>query len=174
MTAPEDLPSPRSYLDPDHPRGGTTPGALADWWRRAVAILLDGLILSIPNFILLSLMGIDTAQVDPATDQVAIDWGSFGAATLVGLVVAVVYSGLLDGSSHGQTVGKMAMRIQVRDANVGGPIGFGRAALRRLIYQALFFALGIPGVINGLSPLWDKHRQAWHDKVVQSVVVNSA
>ncbi|MGH9279267.1 MAG: RDD family protein, partial [Acidimicrobiales bacterium] len=93
---------------------------------------------------------------------------------LVGLVVAVVYSGLLDGSSHGQTVGKMAMRLQVRDATVGGPIGFRRAAVRRFIYQCLFLALAIPGVVNALSPLWDRHRQAWHDKAVGSVLVNAA
>ena len=168
-----ETPSQLSYLDPGYPKGGTTPGALADWWRRAVAILLDGLILSIPNFILLAVLGIETTQIDAATDTVTIDWGSFAAASLVGLVVAVIYSGMLDGSSHGQTVGKMAMRIQVRDATVGGSIGFGRAALRRFIYQALFLALGIPGVINALSPLWDKHRQAWHDKAMHTVVVNS-
>ena len=174
MTNPDELPSGLSYLDPGYPKGGTTPGALADWWRRAVAILLDGLILSIPNFIVLLLLGIDPTQVDPATDEVMIRWGDFVAASIVGLVVAVTYSGVLDGSSHGQTVGKMAMRIQVRDARVGGPIGFARGAVRRFIYQVLFFMGGIPGVINALSPLWDQHRQAWHDKTVGTVVVNSA
>ena len=151
-----------SYLDPEHPKGGTDPGALADWWRRAVAVLLDGLILAIPNFIVLTLLGIETTRIDPGTDEPVILWGGFAAASLVGLVVSVVYSGLFDGSSHGQTIGKMAMRIQVRDANVGGPIGFGRAAWRRFIYQILFFLLFVPGLINALSPLWDSHRRAWH------------
>lgn len=165
--------APVSYFDPDYPKGGTEPGALADWWRRAVAILLDGLILSIPNFVILFLLDIEATQIDPATDQATIVWGDFVAASLVGVVVAVIYSGLFDGSTHGQTVGKMAMRIQVRDANRGGPIGFPRAAARRLVYQLLFFALFVPGIVNALSPLWDKHRQAWHDKALKTVVVNS-
>jgi uncharacterized RDD family membrane protein YckC len=173
MTAPDEMPTPVSYLDPEWPKGGTEPGALADWWRRAIAIMLDGLILSIPNFIILTLLGIEATQVDPSTDEVMIVWADFFLATLVGLVNAVVYSGVLDGSSHGQTVGKMAMRIQVRDANVGGAIGFARASARRFVYQILFLALLVPGVINALSPLWDKHRQAWHDKALQTVVVNS-
>jgi uncharacterized RDD family membrane protein YckC len=173
MTAPDDVPAHVSYLDPNWPKGGTVPGALADWWRRAVAIILDGLILSIPNFIILSILGVEATEIDPTTDQVMIVWGEFVVATLVGLVNAVVYSGLLDGSSHGQTVGKMAMRIQVRDAHRGGPIGFGRAAARRFVYQMLFLALVVPGAINALSPLWDRHRQAWHDKALQTVVVNS-
>jgi uncharacterized RDD family membrane protein YckC len=162
-----------TYLDPDYPKGGTEPGALADWWRRAVAVLLDGLVLSIPNFVLLSVLGIEATQVEPATEQVVIDWGQFAAASVIGLIVAVIYAGLFDGSSHGQTIGKMAMRIQVRDATVVGPIGFGRAALRRFIYQALFFVLVVPGVINALKPLWDPHRQAWHDQAVGSVVINA-
>ena len=59
------------------------------------------------------------------------------------------------------------------DAENGGAIGFGRAALRRFVYQVLFLPFGIPGLINALSPLWDRRRQAWHDKVANSVVVNS-
>jgi len=28
----------------------------------------------------------------------------------------------------------------------------------------------IPGILDYLSPLWDKQSQAWHDKIVSSVV----
>lgn len=175
MTVPrDDAPAPLSYLDPGYPRGGTEPGALADWWRRAVAFLLDTLVLSIPNYILLAVLGIEITRTDPATGQPVVDWGQYLLGVLVGLVVWVIYSGLLDGSGHGQTVGKMAMRIQVRDAGVGGPIGFGRGARRRLVWQVLFLPLGIPGIVNALSPLWDPHRQAWHDRTGRSVVVNAA
>jgi uncharacterized RDD family membrane protein YckC len=149
-------------------------GAVAGWWRRLVAVIVDGLILSIPNAIISFLLGIETTTVDEITDEVTVDLGALGAVTLISLVVSVVYSGLLEGSSHGQTVGKMALRIQVRDADGGGPIGFGRAAMRRFIYQVLFLALAIPGIINGLSPLWDSRRQAWHDKAANTLVVNSS
>jgi uncharacterized RDD family membrane protein YckC len=147
-------------------------GAPADWWRRLVAIILDGLILSVPNGILGFVFGIETTKADSAGAQ-TLQLGGLAALTLLALVVSVIYSGLLEGSSHGQSVGKMAMRIQVRDAETLGPIGFGRAASRRFIYQVLFF-LVLPGLINGLSPLWDARRQAWHDKVQNTLVVNSA
>jgi uncharacterized RDD family membrane protein YckC len=148
-------------------------GAPADWWRRLVAIILDGLVLTIPNAILVFLFGIKTTETD-VSGNVTIHLGSFAAVSFLSLIVAIIYSGLLEGSSHGQSVGKMALRIQVRDATTGGPIGFARAAGRRFIYQILFLPLFVPGLINGLSPLWDARRQAWHDKAVNTLVVNSA
>lgn len=157
-------------------RGGrnVVVGAPTDWWRRLVAIILDGLILSVPNGILGYLFGIETTRTDPVTDKVSLQLGGLAALTLLALIVDVIYSGLLEGSSHGQSIGKMAMRIQVRDAETLGPIGFARAASRRFIYQVLFLPLAVPGIINGLSPLWDPRRQAWHDKVQNTLVVNSA
>ena len=66
----------------------------------------------------------------------------------------------------------MAMGIQVRDAEIGGPIGFGRAIGRRFVYEILWYLLFVPGLINALSPLWDSRKQAWHDKAARTVVVN--
>jgi uncharacterized RDD family membrane protein YckC len=86
-------------------------------------------------------------------------------------VVSLGYFSFLDGGRRGQTVGKMAVGIAVRDIDTGGPIGAGRALLRRFIFFATYFGL-ILFVINALSPLWDRRRQAWHDKVVHSCVVN--
>jgi hypothetical protein len=34
------------------------------------------------------------------------------------------------------------------------------------------FACVLPLLLDYLSPLWDQRRQAWHDKVVRSVVVD--
>lgn len=149
-------------------------GAPADWWKRLVAIIIDGIILSIPNGLLGFALGIETTRTDPVTGDPTIRLGGLAALTLLALVVSVIYSGLFEGSKHGQSIGKMAMRIQVRDADTLGPIGFGRAASRRFVYQVLFLPLGVPGIINGLSPLWDARRQAWHDKVQDTLVVNSA
>jgi len=159
--------------DPGYGARKAVVGAPADWWRRLVAIILDGLILSVPNGVLGFMFGIETTKTDSA-GTVTLQLGGLAALTLLALVVSVIYSGVLEGSSHGQSIGKMAMKIQVRDAETLGPIGFGRAASRRFIYQVLFLPLGIPGLINGLSPLWDARRQAWHDKVQNTLVVNSA
>ena len=158
---------------PGYPQAARLVGAPAEWWRRLVAIILDGIILSVPNAILGAVLGIETTGTDPLTNEATLKLGGLAALLLLSLIVSVVYSGLLEGSGHGQSIGKMAMRIQVRDAETLGPVGFGRAATRRFIYQVLFLPLGIPGVINGLSPLWDARRQAWHDKAQKTLVVNS-
>lgn len=83
-----------------------------------------------------------------------------------------LYFGLMNGSRRGQTVGKMALGVAVRDALTGQRIGFWRAAGRILIstlFDLLFF---IPCLLDNLAPLWDARRQALHDKVVHSVVID--
>ena len=66
----------------------------------------------------------------------------------------------------------MLMRIQVRDIETGGPIGFGRGLGRQLILYVFAVACVLPLLLDYLSPLWDQKRQAWHDKLVRSVVVD--
>lgn len=149
-------------------------GAPADWWRRLVAIILDGIILSVPNGILSAILGLNPVTTNSVNDQMTFHFSDALVFSLVSLAISVIYSAILEGSAHGQSIGKMAMKIQVRDAETLGPIGPGRAATRRFIYQFLFLLLGIPGIINGLSPLWDARRQAWHDKTQNTLVVNSA
>jgi uncharacterized RDD family membrane protein YckC len=97
----------------------------------------------------------------------------FGAGRLVfGFAIGLAYYGYCNGVV-GQTVGKMALRIRVVDRTTGQPIGLGRGVVRYFIYVILFAACLIPGIINGLSPLWDNLRQAWHDKAVNSLVVDA-
>ena len=40
--------------------------------------------------------------------------------------------------------------------------------------MVLWWLLLIPGLLDVLSPLWDGRRQTWHDKAVNSVVVDKA
>jgi uncharacterized RDD family membrane protein YckC len=87
------------------------------------------------------------------------------------VVVSLGYFSFLDGGATGQTMGKMAVGIAVRDIDTAGPIGAGRALLRRFLFFAAYFGL-ILFIINALSPLWDRRRQAWHDKIVRSCVVS--
>ena len=151
----------------DAPAGAV--GTPAPWWRRAVAVLLDGLVLGAP----IALIGFQLGLVRTVEDGDITRYEPEPGLLVLQLIASVLYAALMDGSLRGATVGKMAMKIQVRDAAVGGPIGPGRAALRRLVYVALFYAYVLPGIANALSPLWDKRNQGWHDKAVRSVVVNS-
>jgi len=144
---------------------------LAEWWRRLVALIIDSLVAGIP----LTLLGVIMILGTRRTNEFGQRRASGGGLALFYLVIfggSLLYYTLLDGGPGGQTVGKVAMGIQVRDADNGGPIGVGRGLLRRFIYLILFVPCGIVGLINGLSPLWDKHRQAWHDKAATSVVID--
>jgi uncharacterized RDD family membrane protein YckC len=90
------------------------------------------------------------------------------------LLLAVGYYAVLNGSEMGQTFGKRAFGIQVRDATAdGGSIGSGRAGLR-FVTVGLFRIVpffGLFTLLDGLWPLWDPRRQALHDKIAGSVVV---
>ncbi|HZU80308.1 MAG TPA: RDD family protein [Acidimicrobiales bacterium] len=149
---------------------------LAPWWKRLVAIIIDGFTLGIFSFIVFALLGIaafhgqNTTPGNPP-DGAAIA-GALVAELLVGAIPGALYYGLMNGSARGQTLGKMALGIAVRDARNGGPIGFWRGAGRFLIIVVFDLLLVVPVIINYLSPLWDKRRQAWHDHVAHSVVVD--
>jgi len=157
---------------------------LAEWWKRLLAIIIDGLLVGVPLvivfFVVVGASLSKSIKIDPATGQATSSGGLFTGSTLlfqlVALLVTVAYYGLLNGSDRGQTVGKMALGIRVRDANGGGPIGVGRGAVRALV-AALPGQIPFLGFIwillDNLWPLWDPNRQALHDKAANSVVVDA-
>ncbi len=145
--------------------------ALSPWWRRAVAIILDWLIVGIPAQLFISALGL-SSSVTTSHNQLHIsNAGAYFEANLIQLALLLAYFAFLDGSERGQTLGKMLLRISTRDAHTGGPIGHTRALARRLTFVLLFLAFLIPGLVNALWPAWARSRQAWHDKVGGSVVV---
>lgn len=123
---------------------------LAEWWRRLVAIVIDGVLLGIVSLFISFAFTIYVRG-------------------LVSLVLGIAYYGYMNGE-RGQTIGKMAMGIRVGREDNGGLIGFGQGALRYFVQWLLFLACVIPGIIDSLVPLSDARRQSWHDKVVHSVV----
>ena len=75
-----------------------------------------------------------------------------------------------------QTPGKMALRISVRRVDRPGALDLGTALRRRLLSLIPLVPLvsGIYPIIwllDGLWPLWDSQRQALHDKVGRTQVV---
>jgi uncharacterized RDD family membrane protein YckC len=151
---------------------------LAEWWKRAVAAIIDALVLGVPAYAIMFLFGLgvaNEAEIDPVTGEIEGGGGflaGFFIAMLVIAVISVLYSVLLNGGEKGQTVGKMAMKIQVRDEATGGPIGYGKAFLRWLVTQALGFLCGIGSLLDLLFPLWDPKRQTLHDKAASSLVID--
>ena len=141
-TAPESAPATE--------HAGAASGPRAGFWQRFGAALLDGLILSVPQWILIAI----------APDAAAVIYILF-------LIIGIAYYVYLEGGATGQTIGKRAAGIRVYDLREGGPIGYGRAFIRYIgrYVSAIVVLLGY------LWMLWDGEKQTWHDKFAGSVVV---
>lgn len=146
------------------------------------AALIDAIIIIIPAVIIMGAVGIGTfASAEctfNSTTGVTECEGSDGffvalaLTQLVPYVLLALYQTFMNGSTRGQTVGKMVLKIQVRDEATGGPIGYGKAFLRWLVGAALsLVTCGIGSLVDALFPLWDNKRQTIHDKAVSSLVV---
>ena len=162
--------------------GGTT---TAEWWKRLVAYLIDGVIVSIPSYIVMLIFGLGFAattpelEIDPDTGQLVGSGGGFFAMIASFLVVLLVifllgiaYFVYLHGS-RGQTVGKMAMGIKLVKEETGELLSYGEALIRWLVAAGLWALCYVPGIVDGLWPLWDAKDQALHDKVVKSLVIEA-
>ena len=124
-------------------------GPRAGFWRRFAAILIDALVLVIPNAIVYAIVKDASARQG------------------LGAVLSIVYGTLMEGSDRGQTVGKMAMGIRVYDFRQGGSIGYSRALIRQIVK----IISGLVILLGYLWMLWDKEKQCWHDKAANDVVV---
>lgn len=158
---------------------------LASWGKRVGAAIIDAFVVGIPAVIIMFAAGVGafaSADLDcvfnPATGVTECTGGDssfFVAIALtqgIPLLVFAVYGTFMNGSERGQTVGKMALKIQVRDEATGGPIGYGKAFLRWLVGAGLsLVTCGLGGLVDVLFPLWDNKRQTIHDKAVSSLVV---
>ena len=88
---------------------------------------------------------------------------------LLTLIVYVLYH-LLFNISKGSTPGKLATGLEIRDEeNPSEHMSFGKALGR---FLSLEFISGIALGLGFLWPAWDKKKQAWHDKLPRTIVIN--
>jgi uncharacterized RDD family membrane protein YckC len=168
--------------------------ALAEWWRRLSARIIDGLILAVifsPLWIppwrtfIRTLRNITNSY--PAGTQL----GSIPAARnaiataeghLVGdlFVVAVLFylaAFAYDWIQHGlwgQTIGKRALGTEVVTADGHAKVGAGAAGGRAAIYALtplVPFVGWLFDLLNELWLTWDPRRQCLHDKAAHTVVI---
>ncbi len=88
--------------------------------------------------------------------------------------LAALFNGLLLASAvqmllwtRGRTIGKLLLKTQVFDERTGQPAGFLRMAVRETLGKF------ISGFFLGLGFFWlllDSKQQAWHDKLVATLV----
>ena len=138
-------------------RSAPIAGLYAGFWRRVAASIIDSIVLivgSVPFAIMVAGSGADE-------DEAA------GTAYLLSVVLAWLYSALMESSGRQATLGKIALGIKVTDMN-GERIGFGRATGRHFAKIISSITLGIGFAKAGFT----KRRQGLHDMIAGTLVVN--
>ena len=151
---------------------------LAEWWRRAVALLIDAVIIGVVTAIVLGLLGAGLVAGGDDNDGVGALVVAFIVTTLVFTVLALLYAPILMARTNGQTLGKMATGCRVVRAD-GRRVSFGWAAVREALVKGLLLGVassltgGIAYVVDGIWPFIDGENRALHDYVVDSRVVKA-
>lgn len=139
------------------------------FWIRLVAYMIDGIILNVLSFIL-TFIGVIALGLGPSGLEGIEELESGGVLSFIlplyifMIILNIAYYTYFHGST-GQTLGKMVCRLKVVRLS-GEPLGYGKAFLRWIGYiPSSIFLLGF------LWVAWDKHKQAWHDKIAGTYVI---
>ncbi len=185
--------------DPGGPGGGQGPlprdPALAEWWQRLLARLVDGVVISIlliPLWLVIFVslysrmirLGQQAQYANPGS-QAAFNQAvnhmftdMFGSILLLVLITSVVTFGYdwLQHALWGRTIGKRVLGTRVVTADTRSRISVGAAGGRAAVYALPGLVPTIGGIfalINELWLLWDPQRQCLHDKAAKTVVVKA-
>ena len=146
------------------------PAVYAGFWKRFVAALLDGIVLSIPTFIIFVILGLSFGiweeteyyyyeETTPSVPMLLAFW-------LVSPIISWLYYSLMESSSKQATLGKMALGIKVTDVG-GNRISFARATGRHFakILSSLILLVGY------IMVAFTEKKQGLHDIVADCLVV---
>ncbi|WP_199035441.1 RDD family protein [Glycomyces salinus] len=146
------------------------PPPLSSYSLRIVARLVDG----IAVLGLIALLGC-VLSIPAVLANSEAESDSFGSVAFIGVLVGLVVgvplyeAGLTAGGRT--TAGKWAMKIRVVRIDDGGPLPFGRALARTVVYWMLWLTV-IGFWLNAMYVLADRtNRRGIHDLVAGSVVV---
>lgn len=172
-------------------RDGTV---LAGWWRRVGAFYLDTILVSLVCLPLTwSRYQSLSAQLDQLVEQFA-NAAATGAvapqippemmsdASFIGVVQTVAYIlfEVFFLTRRGVTPGRFVTRIRVRRVDADEPLDLATASRRTIVKNVSNLLGGVPlvsffasvfQIVDFGFPLWDKRRQAIHDKAATSEVV---
>jgi uncharacterized RDD family membrane protein YckC len=166
--------------------------ALADWWQRLLARLIDGLVLLVltsPLWVAVTVslvhrinelnsqsFGTAAQQQAAASHVVGQAFGGFVVIAALSVALSFGYDWLQHGL-WGQTLGKRALGTIVVRADTRGPVSGGAACGRAAVYALppLVPTIGgLFGLLNQLWLLWDPQRQCLHDKAARTIVVRKS
>ena len=143
------------------PQTGARP--FAGWWSRVAAQIIDWIIVSILPIVVYFIAFSDSTA------------GTYLLSGLILLLGAVYYALTIgrSGENNGQTIGMQALNIRIV-RETGEPMTAGTAILRETLIKGILMAICfIVTILNYLAPLWDDRNQAWHDKIVNTLVVQA-
>lgn len=172
------------YWPPPPPMGGGYPAPqpaaaygyapqarYGGFWIRFVAVIIDGIIVSIPTFILGLIVGVIYGVangVSSGNNNQATGAAFTGVQLLIYLLALVLSVGyFIYFWGRGQTLAMRLFHLRVADATTGQPIGYGRAALRYVGYL-------LSAIVCYIGLIWaafDSRKQGWHDKIASTVVL---
>ena len=128
----------------------------AGFWRRVLASVIDGLLLSVLGAVVLA--GLATVQ--------PVDLSFITNASLVFGLVAWVYFAILESSPLRATVGKAGAGIYVGDVH-GDPVSFTRASVRYWLKLLSTLPFGLGFLLAAVTP----RKQALHDLMAGTLVL---
>lgn len=146
---------------------GQTAVVYGGFWRRAVALILDAIILMVINFPFQLVLGIFSAPQLRAGNP-SVGAGLIAAIYLISLSIQLIYYTYFV-SQKGATPGKMVMGLKVVTAN-GGRVSPARAAGR-------YFAQILSGMIlliGYIIAAFDSEKRTLHDHICGTRVIRTA
>ena len=144
------------------------------FWKRAVAFVIDGILVAIPPAIicvpLMMWQGVKLSQAteDTAAGTLAVMVAIYILWQVLGTISYWLYFALLESGAKQATFGKRIMGIKVIGKD-GGRIGFGRATGRTFAKILSYVTVYIGYVMAGLT----NRKRALHDYIAETYVVRA-
>ncbi len=184
--APAAWPGAQSAATPQAPAYAQWPGAeqqavaptavggarLAGYGARAGAAVIDGLIAT-AIVLVPTLVGALGFLAGSEVGAIAMFLG-----LAVGFIAAIAYPAYWLATHNGQTIGKKVTNIRVIKTD-GGRLSGGPAFVREVLVKGLLmggvgqFTFYVLTLLNYLWPLWDSEKDALHDKMCSTRVVEA-
>jgi uncharacterized RDD family membrane protein YckC len=142
----------------------------AGFWKRFVAAILDGILMSICVYIAgILLLPTNMAHYSPhmSSKQAAAYWSYLFDSSMLNLIINWLYFALMESSAMQATVGKMVLSIKVTDTE-GARISFMRATARHFAKIISSITLCIGYLMAGFT----EKKQALHDIITSCLVVS--
>ena len=153
----------------------------ASFGKRVAAEIIDAIIFSFVNFILLGFYFFKELSLEELTYETLSTSPEFKEFTLISAFINIFHFTVMESSRYQATLGKSLMKIKVGN-EWGEKIEFGQAFIRNLgkafftllgfipLFSPYAGTLGIIYMITCTRVIWDLNKQALHDKLSRTFV----